>query len=226
MWERCDQFAPRPPSRSAGRPRRPAARVGGGDAADARTHLARRRAHPQEQERASLALRPAAATAAFALRQPPLTDGCTRPVRPSAQGRAHDHSVPAQCCCPPVRHPQGRQRCVGVLRTAPVRHPPATRHPAPQCPRPATRRQRPQQTDSARDTPTAVVTSRSLTAGRTALRGPPPGGPARTPAAGPKPVREGSRPCAARPGSGDPPARAVPAAPAARAAVRRAARGR
>lgn len=148
MWERCDQFAPRPPSRSAGRPRRPAARVGGGDAADARTHLARRRAHPQEQERASLALRPAAATAALALRQPPLTDGCTRPVRPSAQGRAHDHSVPAQCCCPPVRHPQGRQRCVGVLRTAPVRHPPAARHPAPQCPRPATHRQRPRHADS------------------------------------------------------------------------------
>ena len=44
----------------------------------------------------------------------------SRQVRPSAQGRVHDHSVPAQCCCPPVRHPQGMaalRRCVPPRRS-------------------------------------------------------------------------------------------------------------
>ncbi len=255
MWERSDQFAPRPPSRSAGRPRRPAARVGGSDAADARAHLARRRAHPQEQERACLALRPAAAAAALALRQPPLTDGCHDRYRPSAQGRATITPSRRSAAVRPSVIPRAGS-VASVCSPAPARHPP------PPTPRPAVRptagpAHRPDMdgrfpppvprqdvsrasaaaypggpTASSADAhphlPAALPRAGAprLTAARTALPGPPPGDPVRTRGAGPRRGREAPRPSTGRPGPGSPRAPAVPAVPAAGAAVLRAAPGR
>lgn len=118
MWERCDQFAPRPPSRGAGRPCRSAAGVGRGDAAHARAHLARRRAHPQEQERACLALRPPAATASLALRQPPLTDGCHDRSGPPLRAASTITPFRRSAAVRPSVIPRAWQRCVGVFPRA------------------------------------------------------------------------------------------------------------
>lgn len=105
MWEQRDQFTARPSPVGAGRPRRPAARDGRGDHADAGVDLARRGTDPQE--RARLPVRTAQAAATVPLRQPPLTqpvggsadprtalgrsrrpDAAPLPARPSLPGRA------------------------------------------------------------------------------------------------------------------------------------------
>ncbi|PZX30976.1 hypothetical protein K373_06329 [Streptomyces sp. DvalAA-21] len=254
MWEQCDQFAARPPSRSAGRPCRAAGRFGGSDAADAGADLARRLAQPEEQKRACLALRAAAAAEALALRQPPLTDGA-HTVRPAAPGRVRDHFVPAQCCDPLARHPQGPQRCVGVFprrRCGTHRRPRPTRQrasaeAAPAAPPrvspllPAAPRGRPRTGRDIGDRvrpgagdprspcgrqPHDTRLPPGLRAARTAPPDPPPGGPARRRDAGPVRAAGGPRRRTGPVGSRRATGRAGPAAPPAGAAPRRAGRAR
>ena len=134
--EQRDQFAARPPSLGAGRPRRPAARGGRGDFADARADLTypagaqRRKEHAR---RPGLAVRTPEAAAPLAVRQP---------LAPQHQGLWHQGLFRRR---PAFRRPHRPGAALRSLRPSSPRHGAATRcaprarapHPSAPRPRPA-----------------------------------------------------------------------------------------
>lgn len=119
MWEQRDQFTARPSPVGAGRPRRPAARDGRGDHADAGVDLARRGTDPQE--RACLPVRTAQAAATVPLRQPPLTQPVGAPPTPDS-ARAITPSRRSAAPRSPVtpRARGGASVCSPSARTVPL----------------------------------------------------------------------------------------------------------